>query len=331
MADAHAGGTRRRRKRRTIFALVVLAALLVLPLFQLVGGGLNYGLHMTMFVMLYISMASSWNIIGGYAHYTSLGHNVFYAIGAYFSGLIFAYFGLSPFITFPLAGVAAALVGLLVGLISLRTRGPTFIIATIAMVMLVMQLIEQMGFAGGANGVSLPFLRLPVAVAKLPFYYTVLLLAAGAVVLSAVIRRSKFGLGLRAISQDEMKAEAAGIPTSKYKIAAFALSAVFVGMCGAIWGYYLTYLRPDLFLAITVASNMVLMSIIGGRGTVVGPIVGAIVIVLVNEFFVSNLGGSALNIVFTGVVLILTLRFFPRGIIGTLKERGRLPAVLDWD
>lgn len=331
MGNTNGTQEKRQRQNRRIFALLVIGILLVLPLIQVWTRSINYILHLTMFVMLYVSMASSWNIIGGYAHYTSLGHNVFYAIGAYFSGLIFVYFDISPFITFPLAGIAAALVGLLVGLISLRTRGPTFIIATIALVMLVLQLIEQMEFAGGANGVSLPFMQLPVWLSKLPFYYTLLALAVGSIALSAVIRRSKFGLGLRAISQDEVKAEAAGIPTSAYKIAAFALSAIFVGMCGAIWGYYLTYLRPDIFLAITIASNMVLMSIIGGRGTVTGPVVGAIVIVLVNEFFVTNLGGTALNIVFTGVVLIITLRFFPRGIVGTLRESGRLPAILDWD
>lgn len=318
-------------RSRSIFILVLLGVLLVFPLLQLATGRFNYVLHMMMFTMLYIAMASSWNIIGGYTGYTSLGHNVFYAVGAYFSGLVFAYLNISPLITFPLAGVAALAVGLLVGLIALRTRGPAFIIATIAMVMLTLHLIDQWKFAGGANGLSLPFIPLDPRIAKFPFYYAILVVAAGAVFLSYRIRHSKFGLGLRAISQDEVKAEVAGLPTNRYKIAAFALSGLFVGMCGALWGYYLTYLRPDMFLTIAIASNMVLMSIIGGKGTVAGPVVGAIIIVQVNEFFVSSLGSTALNIVFTGVVLILTLVFFPRGVVGTLKEHNRLPAFLDWE
>src|SRR6056297_3181167 len=101
-----------------------------------------------MFTMLYVSMASGWNIIGGYAGYTSLGHDVFYAVGAYLSGLFMVYLGISPFITFPLAGLTAMVIGLAVGLISLRTRGPTFIIVTIAMVMLTTHAFDKWELAG---------------------------------------------------------------------------------------------------------------------------------------------------------------------------------------
>lgn len=319
------------RKSRALFALIVILVFALLPLFQVWLRTFNYILHLSMFTMLYVAMASGWNIIGGYSGYTSLGHNVFYAVGAYFSGLLMVYLGISPFITFPLAGVTAMLIGLVVGLISLRTRGPTFIIVTIAMVMLTAHAFDKWELAGGANGLSMPFLKVHPAFSKIPFYYAVLFIALVTIAASYKIRHSKFGLGLRAISQDELKAEVAGIPTSRYKILAFALSGFFVGMCGAIWGYYLTYLRPDLFLTIAIASNMVLMSILGGRGTVLGPVVGAIIIVLVNQFFVSQMGSTALNIVFTGVVLILVLKFFPRGVVGTLKMKNKLPGFLDWE
>ena len=322
---------KRLRRNRLIFAVVVIGVLAAMPLLQVWLRTLNYVLHLTMFTMLYVAMASGWNIIGGYAGYTSLGHNVFYAVGAYFSGLLMAYLDISPFFTFPLAGLTAMLIGLAVGLISLRTRGPTFIIVTIAMVMLTAHAFDKWELAGGANGLSMQFMRIDPAFSKIPFFYAILLIAVATIAASYKIRHSKFGLGLRAISQDEVKAEVAGIPTSRYKILAFAMSGFFVGMCGAIWGYYLTYLRPDLFLTIAIASNMVLMSILGGRGTVLGPVVGAIIIVLVNQFFVSQMGSTALNIVFTGIVLILVLKFFPRGVVGTLKLRGRLPSFLDWE
>jgi branched-chain amino acid transport system permease protein len=231
----------------------------------------------------------------------------------------------------PIAGVVAFLVGLLVGLISLRTRGPAFIITTIAVTLLASLLFDKWKAAGGANGLSLALIDLPARTAKLPFYYGMLVLAIASVWLSYTIRHSKFGMGLRAISQDEVKAESSGIPTSEYKILAFATSAVFVGMAGALWGYYLTYLRPSLFLNITLAATLVLMVILGGKGTIAGPVIGAILLVAINEFFVAQFGATSLNIVATGFLMILVLLFFPAGIIGTLLERGRLPKMINWE
>lgn len=318
-------------RRQKVVLGIFLMSLLLFPLLQFVVGGLNYWLHMLLYTFMYIAMASSWNIIGGYAGYTSLGHNVFFAVGGYFTGVLLVYFDISPFIMAPLAGLVAMALGLLVGLISLRTRGPAFIISTIAMMMLVKITFDNWDYIGGTNGLSLPLLMIPLDVVKFPFYYYMLLIAMGAVYVSYRIRHSKFGLGLRAISQDEIKAEVAGIPTSHYKILAFAISGLFVGMAGGIWGYYLTYLRPNIFLLIIIAAQLVLMTVLGGKGTVAGPVVGAILFIAINEFFVANLGFTELNIVATGLLLALVLIFFPKGIVGTLKERGYLPAFLDWD
>lgn len=316
---------------RTIVLIGLLVFLFAFPLVQVFFGGMNYWLHMLLYTFMYIAMASSWNIIGGYAGYVSLGHNVFFALGAYITGMLLVYFDISPLWSIPLAGLAAFLLGFVVGLISLRTSGAAFIITTIALVLVTALLFDKWEAAGGANGLSLPLIDLPAETAKLPFYFGMLILAIGSVALSYKVRHSKFGLGLRAISQDEVKAEAAGIPTNLYKTLAFAISAIFVGMVGSVWAYYLTYLRPSLFLAITIAANMVLMSIIGGKGTVAGPVLGAVVLIAANEFFVANLGASTLNIVATGLIMILVLLFFPAGVIGTLKERNWLPAFLDWE
>jgi branched-chain amino acid transport system permease protein len=319
-------------KSQKVFLGVLLLALLLFPLLQFVVGGLNYWLHMLLFTFMYIAMASSWNIIGGYAGYTSLGHNVFFAIGAYFTGVLLVYYHVSPFITAPLAGLACIVLGLAFGLISLRTRGPAFIISTIALVMLVKITFDRWGYIGGTNGMTMPpLLSIPLELVKFPFYYYMLLIAVGAVYLSYRIRHSKFGLGLRAISQDEIKAEVAGIPTSYYKILAFGISGLFVGMAGGIWGYYLTYLRPNIFLIILVAAQMVLMAVLGGKGTVAGPVVGTLLFIAIDEFFVANLGFTELNIAATGLLLALVLIFFPEGVVGTLKTRGKLPRFLDWD
>jgi branched-chain amino acid transport system permease protein len=178
---------------------------------------------------------------------------------------------------------------------------------------------------------TLKVIELPVEFAKFPFYYGMLLTAIGAVYTSYRIRHSKLGLGLRAISQDEVKAEAAGIPTNLYKILAFAISAFFVGVVGSMWGHYLTYLRPNIFLLIVTAARMVLMSVLGGKGTIAGPALGAIIMIAVDEFFVSQFGATELNIAGLGVIMIVVLLFFPEGIVGTLRRIGRLPAILDWD
>lgn len=311
----------------TALALILLFPLIAIPIFD----SYAYVMQLGMLMLMWVAMSSSWNIIGGFAGYISLGHGVFFAIGGYSAGLALAHWGISPFLFFPLAGLAAALVGFLAGLITLRTRGPAFIVATIAMLFLFLLWFDNWEFIGASSGLDLPLFSFPVRFLKVPFYYAMAVSAIGAVYLSYRIAHSKFGLGLRAISQDETKAEVAGINTRWYKVWAFALSAYFIGTAGAIYGYSLTHIRPLTFFAIAVAARMVLMAIIGGRGTVAGPVLGAILIIGVNEFSVRQFGESALNIVVTGLVLVIALLFFPQGIIGSLRNSGRLPAFLDWD
>jgi branched-chain amino acid transport system permease protein len=307
--------------------LVLLFPVIAIPIFE----SYAYVMQLGMLILMWISMSSSWNIIGGFAGYISLGHGVFFAIGGYSAGLALAHWGISPFLFLPLAGLAAMAVGFLAGLITLRTRGPAFIVATIAMLFLFLLWFDNWGFIGASSGLDLPLIQIPVRWLKVPFYYAMAVSAIGAVYLSYRVAHSKFGLGLRAISQDETKAEVAGINTRWYKVWAFALSAFFIGTAGAIYGYSLTHLRPLTFFAIAVAARMVLMAIIGGRGTVAGPVLGAILIIGANEFAVRQLGQTELNIVFTGLILVVALLFFPEGIVGSLRRAGKLPAFLDWD
>jgi branched-chain amino acid transport system permease protein len=308
----------------------VVIALVLFPLLQLATGGFNYWLHMMLFAFMYIAMASSWNIIGGYAGYISLGHSAFYGIGGYVTGALMTFCGISPFLSAPLGGLLCLALGLPVGLIALRTRGPAFIISTIALLMLARLALDNIESLGGADGMSLPLTDFPARTAKLPFYYGMLAVAIAAVYTSYRIRHAKLGLGLRAIAEDEVKAEAAGIPTRLYKILAFALSAFFIGIAGGLWGYYLTYLRPSAFFQIVTSAEIVLMAIVGGRGTVAGPVIGAILLVGANELVVAKMGSTELNIAAKGVVMVGVLMFFPEGIVGTLRARRRLPRILDW-
>ncbi|CAN7690891.1 branched-chain amino acid ABC transporter permease [Phyllobacterium sp. LjRoot231] len=318
------------KTRSVWFPIAVMAVLLALPLLQF-AGNYNYVLHLVLFTASYVAMAAGWNILGGFAGYVSLGHSVFFAIGGYFAGMIFARYGISTIVLAPLAGLVAGVVGYMVAFVTLKVRGPSFIISSIALLMIARILFDNWSFIGGANGVALPANDLPVLWAKLPYYYALVLIAAFTVWSTYKIKHSKFGLGLRAISKDEVKAESAGIDTRFYKMLAFALSAFFVGMAGAVWGEYLTYLRPNIFLVILVSANLVLMCILGGKGTIAGPVIGAILIVAFNEASVALMGASEFNILGTGLVMMVGLMFFPLGLVGTLARKGKLPRVLNWD
>ncbi len=319
------------RTRVTWLPPLILAVLLVFPVLQFVGN-YNYAIHLALYTLMYVTMASGWNILGGFTGYISLGHSVFFAVGGYFAGMVLARYGISTLIMAPVAGLLAAALGYMIGLITLRVRGPSFIISSIALVMICRILFEKWQFVGGAAGLSLPTNGLPVEWAKLPYYYAFLAMAAFGVWASYRIKHSKFGLGLRAISKDEIKAESAGIDTRFYKVLAFGISAFFFGIAGAVWGEYLTYVRPNIFVHILYFSVWpALMCILGGKSTIAGPVIGAILIVAFNEFFVATLGASAINILATGLIMALTLMFFPLGLVGTLAKHNRLPRFLNWD
>ena len=320
------------RPSRIRWAVVGVATLLllVLPLARFMDS-YNYVLQIATVIFMWVSLSSSWNILGGYTGYISLGHNVFFGIGGYVAGLLLLELGWSPFLTAPLAGLVSMLLGLVAGLITYRTQGPSFIISTIALLLVVTLLMDNWSYLGGSSGLSLPLPGFDRDWLKVPFYYAMLVAAIGAVLLAYRVQHSKFGLALRAIASDEVKAEMAGISTRRFKVMAFSLSAFFPGVVGAVWGYSLAYLRPVIFFLIAVAARMVLMAIIGGRGTVAGPVIGAILIVVLDEASVSFLGASELNLVITGLLLVVTLLFFPLGIVGTLRDKNRLPSWLDWD
>jgi branched-chain amino acid transport system permease protein len=323
----------KRRSGRSFAIGVVLGALVLFGLIPVITGrNVNFELQLIILALYYVTLASSWNILGGYTEYISLGHNAFAAIGGYFSGILLLYHGIPVFATAIFAGIVAMLVAFVFGFITLRIRrGPAFIISTIAFVLILELVLDNWRYVNGSNGINLPFLEIPVTLSKLPYYYIFLLLAAITVYVSYRIRRSKLGLGLRAISQDEVKAESAGIPTNYLKILAFAISGFFVGIAGSLWAQYLTYITPGIYLEVLIGTRIVLMCILGGKGTVSGPVVGAVLYVAFDELIRSQFGGTEFNIALTGAVLLIAILFFPEGIVGTLHRRGKLPTLLNWD
>lgn len=318
------------RKSRLAALAAVTLVIVLLPLWRTMGS-YNYVLQVATVIFMWIAMTSSWNILGGFTGYISLGHNVFFAAGGYVSGLLLLEFGWSPFYTALLAGVFSLLLGAVAGLMTYRTHGTSFIVSTVALLLVVTLLMDNWDYLGGSNGLSLPLPPFHVSWVKVPFYYTMFAAAALATMLGYRVAHSKFGVALRAIAEDEVKAEVSGVDTRKFKLMAFALSAFFPGVVGALWGYSLAYLRPVIFLLIAVAARMVLMAIVGGRGTVAGPVIGAVLIVALDEASITWFGSSELNLVITGGILVVMLLFFPLGIVGSLRNAGWLPAWLDWD
>jgi len=317
-------------RSRWIVLIVVVAFVALLPFARFLDS-YNYVLQVGITILMWIAMVSGWNILGGYTGYISLGHNVFYGVGAYVGGIFLVEWGISPFLAGPIAGLVAFGLGAVAGLITWRAKGPAFIIATIALLLVVFLLLDNWEYVGGSNGLSLPLPPFDVSWVKVPFYYAMMIAAILSVLLGYRVAHSKMGLALRAIAADEVKAEVAGINTRRFKLMAFALSAFFPGVVGAFWGYSLTYLRPTAFFAISVAAQFVLMAIIGGRGTVAGPVLGATFIILLNELSITYLGASEINLAFNGMIMILAILFFPLGLVGTLRSMNKLPAWLDWD
>jgi len=295
------------------FCLVLLALPWVVPTL--------YFQHLAILVFMYVALASGWNIIGGYAGYESFGHIVFFGAGAYTSALLLLQLGWSPFLTAPLAGLVACLVAL-VGLPSLRTRGAYFAITTLAMALVGQLIIYNFdSLTEGGRGLFLPLSPWDAEVAKRPFYYAMLLGAAGAVVLNYIIKQSKFGLGLELIQDDEEKAEAVGINTTFYKALAFVLSAFFPGYVGGIYAYYMNYVSPASTFSILISINILLFAIFGGKGTVVGPMLGALILIPLSQFLNIVLA-TELHVLLFGLLIIVVTLYLPGGLVSLSQRRS---------
>jgi branched-chain amino acid transport system permease protein len=228
-----------------------------------------YGQSVLIFTFLLAVMASGWNIMAGFTGYVSIGQSAFLGIGAYTVALLALRTGLSPLLLAPLGGVAAALVAAVLGATVMRAREHAFVIITIALLFLFQTLALNLeGLTGGSNGLTLPLPAWDRDIQNLPFYYLLLGLLALSVLLSWWIRRTKFGMGLIAIREDEDKAAAIGVRTSAYKVLSFVASAVLIGVAGGVYAYYLTFIDPRGMFDILISVQLVLAALVGGRGAV---------------------------------------------------------------
>jgi ABC-type branched-subunit amino acid transport system ATPase component/ABC-type branched-subunit amino acid transport system permease subunit len=287
--------------------------------------------NMIILSLLFAIGAVGLNVISGWGGYISLGQSAFVGVGAYTVGLGSLKVGGSPFLWVPVAGVVAALFAAVMGLIAMRTRGHSFVILTIGFLFLTQLIaINWDSLTNGTQGLSLPIPMWDVAYQYWPFYYALFAILAVALLTSWHIRRTKFGTGLIAMREDEDKASTIGINTPVYKMLAFVLSGVFLGMAGGIYAYYLAFIDPRGMFDIVISVQIILCMLLGGRGTLWGPVLGAFLVEPLNELANQQMGGGNSRLLIFGGLMALVVLFLPSGIIPTVsgwisqrRERGR--------
>ena len=302
-------------------APVLLAlALIALAFYPAVGTG--YGLRAMLQVFMWIALAGSWNLISGLTGYVSFGHVAFFGAGAYTAGILIASSGWSwPFAALA-GGVAAGVLALGIGWPCLRLKGPYFAIAMLGLNEVLRALVSYFeGLTGGGNGLSMPTLD-----ATVPVYYAMGLTAIGVTVGARLIIGSRFGLRLMTIREDEMAAEAMGIPTFRHKLLAFLLSAIGPGIAGALAARDQGYIEPLSVFPLATTITMIVMTLFGGKGTVWGPVLGATVLFVAQEMVWARY--PYIHPLLFGAIIVAVVLAMPRGILGLLQTKYRLPRTI---
>jgi branched-chain amino acid transport system permease protein len=279
--------------------------------------GLNvYFRSFAMFTMMYVVLALSWNIISGFTGYTSFGHVAFYGIGAYACAILVADYGWHWVPTLVVGAVVATLVAIAVGYPVLRLKGPYFAIAMLGMAegTRVIATVWD-GLTHGGVGISFPS-----AENSMSTYYAMLAVTLLTTVVAYAIGHSRFGIRLNAIREDEVAAETLGIHVTRYKLVAFALSAAFPAVAGGVQAYKVLYIDPPSVFFVQITIAMALMSMLGGKGTVIGPILGAMLLYTAQELTWVNFPTA--HLIAYGLFIVVVARFMPRGLMGFAIDRG---------
>ncbi|SEB62004.1 amino acid/amide ABC transporter membrane protein 2, HAAT family [Nocardioides exalbidus] len=270
-------------------------------------------------IMSYAVLATSWNFVGGFTGYISLGHAAYSGLGGYATGLLVIHTGINPWLGMLLAGLVVAALAVPIGIASLRVRGASFVIVSIALVLILLLVFQSWGsFTGGSNGLRVPRPFGPEVLRPEQherFFYLHAALLAVALLVWWLIDRSRFGMGLKAIREDEDKAQALGVPTFTYKLIAFVVSAFFTALGGGLYALWFGFLDPIFQFSILVGSYMVLMSLLGGIRSLFGPLLGAVIVGYAVEYFKNQYGDTQFHLVAMGVLLALVVLFMPDGII----------------
>ncbi|MFT3666966.1 branched-chain amino acid ABC transporter permease [Piscinibacter sp.] len=294
----------------------------------------EFFLHSLIMVLYFAYLASAWNLMCGYVGQVSFGHSVFSGVGGYCSVLLLTGMGLSPWLGMLVGGLLAAVLAVLIGFPTMRLRGPYFALTTIAVAEIVRIWVENtdsvLGIAlKGSEGLSVPLIGTNWALfqfdSKLPYYYIILAMLVVVMGITALMERSRLGVCLKAIRGDRDAAESLGINPTRYTLAAYAISAFMTALGGSFYAQFIRFINPERNMGVELSIDMALMSIIGGQGTVFGPLIGAAFLAPVAEFTRTWLGGQlpGLHLVLYGLVLIVAVLYLPKGLLDPIQRLGR--------
>jgi len=308
--------------RRVIWPVLLLAIVLAYPLVF----STPFEQRLGALVLLYAIMASSWNIVGGYAGQVSVGHVVFFGCGAYAAMGAYAHFGLPPVVGIPGGIVLAVAIAAIVGVPTLRLSGHYFSMATIAVAELIRLVVTNIDYLGAAVGLSGPTVPRNIFdlsfISALPYYYLFLAVLVLTLLITWWMANSRMGFYLRAIRDSERAARSLGAPASRIKLYAFTLSAGLTSVAGALYALMFGFVDPDSGLGLLISVKILIIAALGGAGLLFGPLVGAVILVPLEEISNSLLGGKGAGLTFVvyGAIIVLIARFQPGGIL-TLINR----------
>jgi len=311
-----------RRPTLLLLGLFLVAALAV-PLVA----RLPYHRDLVIKVLLFGMLAQAWNILAGYCGQISLGHAVFFGTGAYTSTVLQMTWGMNPWVGLLAGVVLAVALSQVIGYPCFRLRGHYFAIATIAVGEIVQTLALNWEAIGAARGLSLPIRPDSIAAFqfhrnKYPYYYIVLALLLACLAVSAWIERSRLGYYFRAIREDPEAAASVGIPVTRYKLIAMAFSAAFVAAGGTFYAQYVLFLDPESAMPLSLSILICLLAVVGGVGTLWGPLVGAEVLIPLSELTRVQFGGTgrAVDLIIYGALLTAVAVYQPAGLAGFFRR-----------
>ncbi len=297
--------------RRLLWALLALVILVAYPL----AVRNHFFLHLSIMVLLYALLGTAWNLLGGYTGQISFGHAAFFGTGAYTSTILLLRYGISPWLGMWAGALLALLLSLPLGWLTFRLRGPYFALSTLAFAEIIRVVVYNWdSLTGGGDGLNI----LTDLGGVVRFYYIILALAvAGFLVIGACVR-SHWGYFLNAIREDEDAAEALGVPVTRMKVIALAVSAFFVALGGGFFASYQLYINPDLVYESQISIQMIVVTIVGGVGKLEGPAVGALIIVPLSEYFRGI--SPVANPLIYGAFIVLFMLFLPEGVVGPARQ-----------
>ncbi len=313
------------RRQISVFA-VVLIFLLLYPLF--VKG--SFPLHVMIMVFLFAMMGVAWNIMGGYAGMFSFGQAAFFGIGAYTSSYLLTTYHVTPWIGILVGGVLAALAAAAIGIPCSNLRGHYFAIASIAFAEIVRIHFNNWKLVGAAEGLTLPILdqsfrHFEFHTTKVPYYYILLGFLILSLLVCSWVATSRMGFYFRAIKESHELAKVVGINFVRYRLAAIMISAFLTAMAGTFYAQYILYLDPESVLILPISVQVVLVAMLGGAGSVMGPVIGAAILLPISEVTRAWLGpkGTGIDMIVYGTLIMLISAYQPQGVWGLLSKFGR--------